>query len=498
MELANIKSELLLISDFYKNKMDFVKYSSLIDPYLFFSETKSRTLYRLISLYYEDYEEYKDVDFRIFLQNDEEYRDSYLKVGGIEAIEELITLESSSLDQNFKAVQKYALLREYDNKGFDVTKIMKHESFSQLTAKKIHDLVRALCDGIKVKLDGDIDDNITITEKSREFMKAFLTMPETGISFGSYGLDDCFRGFRLGQYYTEGMTSNTGKTRRLVALAVHIAFVENQKCLIMSNEMDEKDIKSCVLISLLNHPKFQKMALANKISIKENDFRLGLYKDGNGEYIYRENNETDNEFTDRVIRDSGQFREAYKMLEWVESQLNIKYKYMKKYSDSDIEMQIRSEAFGNNCKYFFYDTLKGYKSSDWGDLQLTATRMGELAKELQLGIMNNLQLTDDSLETNIFDMDSRNIANCKGIYRVVDSFTMGRKLPVEEYSNYHYVNRKGEKKYLENKFNYYGFKIAKSRSAGSHVGKDSVILYKVDLNRNIWQDIGILMKGDIL
>lgn len=495
MEVTNIRSELLLISDFYKNKMDFVKYSSLIDPYLFFSETKSRTLYRLISLYYEDYEEYKDVDFRIFLQNDEEYRDSYLKVGGIEAIEELITLESSSLDQNFKAVQKYALLREYDNKGFDVTKIMKHESFSQLTAKKIADIVQSTMLNIRTKLDGNIEDNITITENATGFVEEFMKNPEVGVSFGSKSLDDVFRGFRKGQFIVEGLNSNMGKTRRMVALAVHIALVENEKVFLMSNEMDEKDIKSAVLIAIMNHPKFWELAKSKNISLKENDMRLGLYKDEFGEYIYRNKDEGDHDFVERVRNNSRQFREVYEILTWIEAQTNIKYKHMRFYSDNDIELEIRKEVFGNNCSYVFYDTLKAYKGGDWSALKQTATELSETAKELNIGIYANLQLTDESQEVNIFDMDSRNIASAKHVYHVLDSFLIGKRLEKEEYSNYVQVTRKGKRKQLEERATYYAFKVSKARSAGTHVTKNSVILYRVDLNKNIWFDIGLLEKS---
>lgn len=495
MELASVDNELLLIADFYKDKMDFVRYSSLIDPYLFFSESKTRTLYRLISLYYEEYDEFQDVDFRIFLKTDQEYTSSYLKAGGIETIEKLISLESSSLKQNFEVVRKYALLREYDSKGFNVEKIMKHEAFSQLTARKICDMMRKLVDNIRTKVDGNIEENITITENATGFVEGFLLNPEVGVSFGSPMMDNVFRGFRKGQFIVEGLNSNMGKTRRMIALAVHIALVEGEKVFIMSNEMDEKDIKSCVLVSILNHPKFWELAKSKNISLKENDMRLGLYKDEFGEYIYRRENEEDTDYINRVKKTSRQFREVYEMLLWIESQTSIKYKHMRFYSDSDIELEIRKEVYGNNCGYIFYDTLKAYKSGDWSVLKQTGTSMSELAKVLDIGIYANLQLTDDSLETIIFDMDSRNIASAKHLYHVLDSFMIGKRLEKEEYSNYLHITRKGAKKPLDTKHVYYGFKVSKARSAGKDVGKDSVVLYKVDLNKNIWLDIGLLEKS---
>ena len=497
MNVANVESELLLISDFYKDKISFIKYNSLIDPYLFFSEQKTRTLYRLISLYYESYEEFKDVDFRIFLKTDKEYTSSYLKAGGIEAIEELITLESDSLKQNFEVVRKYALLREYDTKGFNVEKIMKHESFSKLTAKKIHDLIRTMCDSIKTKVDGCIDDNIIITENAREFVLEMIKSPDVGISFGSQGLDDVYRGFRNGQFVVEGLLSNEGKTRRMVALAVHLAFVEGEKCFIMSNEMSEKDIKSAVLISIMNHPKFWKMAESKKLSVKENDMKLGLYKDGNGDYIYRNDGEEDDEFVERIKRDSEQFRRMYKMLLWIESQINITYKYLRNYSDSDLEVEMRKEVYGNNCNKILYDTMKCYNGEDWAVLKQTATRLSELAKTLDIGVYANVQLGDISHETDIFELDSRNTGGSKGLFHVLDSYNMAKRLNKEDYSNYINIKNDGTKIPLDEKYVYYGFKVVKARSAGSHIGKGCVILYKVDLNRNIWQDVGILEKSNM-
>ena len=477
--------------------MNFVKYNNLIDPYLFFSEHKTRTLYRLIGLYYEKYDEFKDIDFRIFLQTDAEYLSSYLKAGGIETIAELIGLDSSSMKQSFEVVRKYALLREYDAKGFNVEKIMQHESFSQLTAKKISNIVKSIADNIRTKVDGNIEDNITITEGATTFVEDFMLNPEIGVSFGSPMMDNVFRGFRKGQFVVEGLNSNMGKTRRMVALAVHIALIEGGKCFIMSNEMGLKDIKSATLIAIMNHPKFWELAKSKNIALDENNMRLGLYKDDFGEFIYRNEDEGDTDYIARVKKTSRQFREIYEMLTWIESQTNIKYKHMRAYSDEDIELEIRKEVFGNNCEYVFYDTLKGYKSGDWSVLKQTGTHLSEIAKDLDIGIYANLQLTDESIETNIFDMDSRNIASAKHLYHVLDSFLIGKRIEKEDYDNYVQVTRKGKRKALDEKSIYYAFKVSKARSAGSEVGKDSVILYRINLNRNIWIDIGLLEKGSI-
>lgn len=501
METTNVKSELLLLSDLYKSKINYTKIHSLVDPYLFFSETKTRTLYKLVGIFYQSYDVYDQVDFRIFLTNNKDLMEEYLAVGGMGGLDEIMSLGSSSFKQNFEAVRKYSLLREFNRNGFDTDRLMKNERFDQLSARKIYDVMRAMVDNIKTKVDGDMENNIIITEGAVKFVEDRLASPDIGTSFGCKYLDEAFRAFRKGEFVCEGMNSNCGKSRKAVFHIVHMALMENKKVFFMSNEMTVDKIKACVLVSILNHPKFMKMAGLKGISLKENDLMLGIYKDDDGNIIIRDEEEEDIDFIKRVKEASSQFRKIHKMLVWIESQLNITYKYLRAYSDADLEIEIRKEVYGNNCDFVYYDTLKSWRGGDWSAIKETATRLSELAGELQIGVYANVQFTDESLHVPVHELDSTNIASCKHLYHVLDQFIMTKRIEKEEYANYSIINPKtGKRKSLDGinpDLKIYASKIAKSRSSGSHVGKNSVIVYAVDLDKDLWKSLGLLEKGGL-
>ena len=148
-----------------------------------------------------------------------------------------------------------------------------------------------------------------------------------------------------------------------------------------------------------------------------------------------------------------------------------------------------------NIKYYGYDTLKGYNTDDWSQIKQFATKLKELTKELRMSGYAVFQLSDETVFTDIFSLSSNNIANAKQIKHVADILNIGKKLNKEEYHKYQMVlecDSWGEvnAENLDLNKQYFCIKPDKNR-AGS---KDKIMLFEIDLNLNIWKNIGYIIK----
>jgi len=147
-----------------------------------------------------------------------------------------------------------------------------------------------------------------------------------------------------------------------------------------------------------------------------------------------------------------------------------------------------------DVKYFGYDTLKGFGVDDWQTVKQTTTRIKEVMKELKMFGWAVIQLTDDSVWTDIFDFSSNNIANAKQLKHVVDHLVLGKRIPKEDYHKYEYIPNDcwGESSAVSLDLSkvYYAWKIDKNRGGS----KDLIPLLEVDLNLNTWYEIGYLVR----
>jgi len=313
-----------------------------------------------------------------------------------------------------------------------------------------------------------------------------------------------FRGLRLGKMFALGFLSNEGKTRLAILLASFIAFVKGEKVYLIANETDEDDIRACLLTTVINN-EFFKNIHGIDIGKVEREIVLGIYKDDSGTIIERkmdedgEYTETEEEFLSRVNRDSSAYRKVLQIAKWIDSQEGntIFFERLKDYSDNNLEFKIRKNALSKGVKYFIYDTLKGFKDENWAILKQTTTMLADLMGELKCCLWVDIQLTDDSVYTDIFSFSSNNIANAKQLKHVLDHLILGKRLIKEEYHKYKVIPNEnmcwGEIIQMDLDLNktYYAIKVDKNRSGS----KDKIPVLEVDLDKNIWLEIGHLIKA---
>lgn len=490
------QSETLFVFCLYKNTDLFAFYDDKVVKSKYdFKDDMARFFYDNFSIYYRTFStEMSENKFNAFMTQNKSDYSKYVSYGGWGTVKKGMGLsDDSDIKNYFKIIKKYSLIREYGSSGFPIQKIIEHDKFKTMSADQIYKIMRVKTDKINTIINGDQDVS-KLGKNASNLIKGFLNNPSLGISFGWESYDSCFRGFRKKKFVVESMLSNEGKTRKLVALAVHMGIIEGVRVFIMTNEMTEEDIEACMVVTIINHPKL-KHNFDFTLEKTEDEIVRGLYRDRNGKFIKREFDEcgepilSDDEFERKLLKESDEFNNTLAVMDWIEKNSgNISFKDVSKhYSDDDLELEIRKAVLGHGAEYIMYDTLKGYRTDGWEAVKQTATRFGELMKELDVGGYANYQLTDDSVYLDIFDFNSNNLANSKQVFHVLDSLTGSKRLFADEYDKYKIHTKFGEIPLNASKV-YYGVKIMKSRTGG----KGQVFAFEVDLDKNTWIEIGHL------
>lgn len=504
-EIFNISTEIIIVGSLYKQPDLCITYCPYIrSQYDFFGED-TRFFYDMCELMYNTYSQTLDENkINAFMLEDAERMKLYRKYGGFKYLKNARKLaDVEDIAKHYDVLKKYSLLREYTRKDFDVTKIMQHRNFPQFNASTIVDLIHAKMDKINTVILSNKDSKL-LTDGAIDKLDSFLLRPQMGILSPWDCINSCFSGLQLTKTLLLGFLSNEGKSRNLMLLMAHLALLNNEKVLIMSNEMSEDALFSCLLVTVINNPQFQELHGVH-ISKPEKEVVKGIYRDDEGNIISRKMDfstgqyiEEEQDYLNRVKSTSSEYRKIRKITEWLEEKQNqlIYFKDMgEDYSDKTIAFEIRKHKSLYGVKYFGYDTLKGYQADDWMLLKQTATKLQELGKELEIFIWAVFQLTDDALYVDVFDLSSNNIANAKQIYHVADCMLMGKKIDEEDYYKYAYTQidedygsvvqdvplRKGK--------NYFAMKVVKNR-----MGEKGVILFEYDLNLNTWCELGFLHK----
>lgn len=506
-QLINIPNETLCVGSFYKNPDLYIEYGRIIKSKYDFTDEAIKFFYDNFEIMYKTFSQTMDENkLNTFMSQDKDRLKSYKKYGGYKTITrwtELVNLED--VKNYMETIKKYSLLREYNNRGYNVDRIIAHKKFNLLKANDIYKIIRSGADKVSTEILSD-EDTIKMNNNNVDFVKKWMLKPQMGLEIPFKLLNEMFRGLRLGKMFALAFLSNEGKTRLAVLLASYIALVKKEKVYFMANETDEEDIRACLLTTVINNTYFKNIHGID-IGKVEREIVLGVYKDDEGNLLERKYDEktedfteTEEEYLERVYDNSVAYRNVLKIAEWLDQQENttIFFERLQDYSDSNLEFKIRKMAISQNVKYFIYDTLKGYKDEQWSVLKQTTTMLSDLMGELKCCIWADIQLTDDSVYTDIFSFSSNNIANAKQLKHVLDHLILGKRLIKEEYHKYKIVPNEGviwgeikEPIDLNLEKIYYALKIDKNRSGS----KDKIPVLEVDLDKNTWTEIGYLIKA---
>ena len=504
IKTSNIQAEMCFVGALYSDCDLYISYGNFMRSKYDFADPVTRFLYDSLETYYLTFSQTIDEKkMNVFMSQNEERLQEYKQYKGWKTIQRFIALaDVSDVENYFQLVKKYSLLREYERNGFPVDKILKHKKFDSLTANDIYRIIRVKADKINTVINAG-DEAVELTKNNSDAINSYIDVPLMGLLTPWYLYNEMFLGLTQEDIILEGFLSNEGKTRKLMKLAAYVTLVQNKSFLLMSNEMSEKKLRSCLITTVLNNPEFKELHGVTLMK-PEKEIILGVYRDRTGELIRRkideEGNyiETKDQFLQRIQDNSDEYWDVVKVGNWIDEHDNGKLLFKDvgdDYSDSRLEFELRKYRATSNVIYYGYDTLKGYRSEEWSTIKQSATRLKELTKELGMSGFIVFQLTDDTVFTDVFSLSSNNIAGAKGMKHVTDALTLGKKISKDEYHKYQIVLENeswGDPVVEDLDYNkqYFAIKADKNRSGD----KDKIMAFEIELNYNLWINVGYIIR----
>ena len=504
--IRNVTNEIMFVGAIYKKPDLFVEYGHNIRSKYDFIDEGTKFFYDLAEVIYKTRsQEFNRSVVTTFVSEDTERMSLYKKYGGWNTLESWIKLaEIKNFKNYFEVLKKYSLLREYQRNGFNIDKIVSHPKFEELSAKDIYRLIRGKADKIHTVILSNEEGEILNNNIKRTLLKCMET-PDLGLKLPFPIMNDIFRGAKKRSCMAIGMLSNAGKTRLMTKILAYFALVLNERVLVLLNEMTIEELRYALITTVINNPEFQELhgLRLNKI---EKEITLGLYKDKEGDFIYplkdKDGNtiESIEEYADRVASNSYEFVQIMKIADWIEDSLKgliFAKDISTAYDDKTLEFEIRKAKLTLGVNYVFYDTAKSDISAigDWAAFKATVTKLTELFKELDMFGYLSIQLADDANFINPDELTSSNISNAKQIKHVLHTLILFKEIPKKMYHKYYYKKADdpdwGErgKHDLDLNKKYYCGNVDKNR-----FGKKLKLLFEVDLDRNIWIEVGELER----
>lgn len=509
--IENIQNEILVVGSFYSDPELFVKNGKFVRSNYDFADEVTRFFFEHGEIIYAKRNQKMDqTHVNMYFSENEAVFEQYKSYGGWKTISGWKNIASpEDFEKKFDLLKKFSLLREFSRNGFDVQKLMKHRNFNRWNAKKIHSLIRAKVDQISTVILSESGIEI-LNKEMKNVMDDCLERPDMGLPIFQFPiLNDLFRGFRTKTSAAVGMLSNAGKSRFMFSVIAHMSLVQKEKTLVLLNEMSHKDMKLALLTTVINNPAFVELH-GIELTKKERELALGLYRDNEGEIIYREMDEegsykeTLHEFKTRLRDLSEEYVNIEKIARWIEEEedgLIYVIDVSDDYSFDNLEHQIRKMNIIHGIKYYFYDTLKTPIDAvgDWAAMKKVATQLSELCVELDMFVYFSIQLTDDTNHIEPLELNSTNIASAKQIKHILTQLLLFKEIEEGEIYKYRYLGLSEdwgddeevdmvEKKLDPNK-RYYSCVVDKNRA-----GAKKKILFALDLDLNIWEEIGELVK----
>lgn len=505
-EIVNIQNEIMLTGCIYKKPDIFVEYGQHIKSKYDFADDVTKFFYDNAEIIYQKRTQtFNQNAINAYMTEDKERLAIYKKYGGWKTLQSWIDLAVVDDFKNyFDILKKYSLLREYDRNGFNVQKIIEHPKFELFNAVDIYRLIRSKADRIHTVILTNNESEI-LNEKMCMLIDTCLEKPDVGLSLPFPIMNDLFRGIRTGTMMANGALSNSGKSRYLFKIVAYIALVLKQKVCVLLNEMSIDDMRLALLTTIINNPEFAQLH-GFKIIKNEREIALGLYKDKDGNFIYRKIDESGNyietleEFRNKLIEQSDEYKTIYQIGNWIEREMDglIYAKDVSDgYDDKSLSYEIRKHNLIYGVKYYFYDTLKNDQDAigDWSALKKTVTKLSELTTQLDVFVFGSIQLTDMVNSIEPLMMNSSNIAECKAVKHVLDSLTMFKHLRKDEYNKYYYITTSDwgepEERYLDFNKRYCIFVVDKNRT-----GRKTAMLFEIDLDKNIWIECGEVFRKE--
>ena len=341
-----------------------------------------------------------------------------------------------------------------------------------------------------------------LNQDTTSFLLAGDNALSNGISIPFNILSTVFKGLRQGETMCYAMPSNSGKSRFTINLAAYISFVHKQKVLIISNEMAEDKMKLCMITTILNNPEIQAFH-GQKISKTEGELLELLFRPDKGKrvkcdergYILRKEGESQEEFVERLRKNSSEFRQTIAVTDWVNTQINnsIFFIHITEHTNDDLRKIIMNYYYKEGIQYMFYDTLKADTANigNSDEVKKTATILSNLAQKFRIFIASSMQLLEST--TLPVNLTINDMSASKTVKEVLDTLCLIKQISRRTIHKYEYSDTDLFEKCSDievpkdTDVRFYACVVDKNRA-----GAKPTVLFKLNLAYNRWEELGHL------
>ena len=508
LELSCPQVELSILGSFFKYPHTFFSYIDVIKNNDF-GDSNTRFWNVFLNDYLLSYSnEVSPALLNTFASMNATRLQGYRKFGGFNTVKAMmdLALDDESLMGAVNTLKKYSLIRSLAKDNYPVENIVGHSKFSTMSAEDVAGLIRgkldSICNSAIVNLDAPDD----MTKDTVSFVNDFFETPSMGMGTPWKFLNDYCLGVHPGDTLGIIATSNAGKGRNLIYLSTYLAFVEEAKVYLCSNEMSLDKQKRAVLTTACNAPYMKKLT-GTDLFIPEKRLVLASYlSDWDKQIIYRKHN-ADGEFTEslddfrkRVAQESTEYQQVCEVARYLET--NMKDKFLFKdvtgnYSDEAMVRLFNQAVLCSGADVICYDTLKpppstnSSKVGDWAVFQQTATRLQECVQKLKTaaGIFT-IQADRATIHKRIEELTQDSIAMSSSLFHLLDECMGWLHIKPEDYKDYaiaRYDPKFGEvvEQDLDPKKKYVGTRLLKNRRGN----KGHLFISEVNLDLNTWEHI---------
>jgi hypothetical protein len=358
---------------------------------------------------------------------------------------------------------------------------------------------------VSINNDAPIEEH-DLVDGLRDLIEELNNDPDIGLPyFNAEKLTDITNGWAYGTITLLSGFSGNGKTSFAIEKIIMQCVKEQEKLLIMANEMALKDFKKMLLISVMGSWEFYEK-------------HKGIFKKGFNRKNINKGNFTDEE-KDRL----------YKAVDWVEEHIKdakglIKFVPLEQYTIENVEKTIRHYA-ARGYGRMILDTAKPTEGGAggrqrWEIFVNDFERMYKLVRPegggLNIALFCTIQAADEALKFRF--LDERCIGDGKKIKNVCDTVFHMRPMWGDEYPDedkelevFKWVSnpfdQDGNKPYVKEKVQiskdkiYYLVFTSKNRRGQSNLTGLDVLVYEVNFNSNRWWEVGwceVMKDGNYL
>ncbi len=492
-QLTSLKVEYIFLGLLLNNPKAISRYYFVYED-CHFSRKELDNMYRIIL--FRESEQYASAIAKEGFRLPMEAEDSYgLKI----QLQEIASEKNYDIEIVYTILKKLFILKK--NYLLAPTKIMRdsildivnYELYNEMTVEEVENAIEQI--GVTSGLSqGRLNDDAT----------GFLLNDEstlaTGLDLPFPILSSVFKGIRKGETWVYAMPSNSGKSRFTINVASFLAFVQKKKVLIISNEMSVEKMRLCLITTILNNKAYQILheqdlhkTEGELLELKfRPDKKKGVKLDDKG-YIQREENESMEDFVQRLSEISTEFNQTIATTEWLNEQIDnsIYFIHITEHTNEDLRKIIMNYYYKENIEYIFYDTLKADTDNigNGDEIKKTATILSNLAQKFEIFIGSSMQLLESS--TLPVNLTINDMSASRTVKEVLDTLCLMKQINPQTLSKYEYSKIEEAKEYQELEIfddpdvRYYVCVVDKNRA-----GAKPKLLFRLNLAYNFWEELG--------